>query len=158
MERTNKKLSLSEAKLKIASYCAYQERCQQEIRDKLYSYGLIPDDVEELIGYLISEGYLNELRFSKAYCGGKFRIKKWGRNRITLELKKRKISDNCIRIGLQEIDEEDYIQVIQSLINSKRLKYDNLSDYVKRNKIASFLISKGYESQITWEQLNRMFP
>ena len=158
MNRANKKLSPSEAKLKIASYCAYQERCQQEVRDKLYSYGLIPDDVEDLIGYLISENYLNELRFSKAYCGGKFRIKKWGRNRITMELKKRKISDNCIKIGLREIDEEDYIQTIQSLVSSRRLKDDKLSDYVKRNKIASFLVNKGYESQIIWDQLNRMFP
>ena len=47
---------------------------------------------------------------------------------------------------------------IQALISSRKDKDDKLSDYVKRNKIASFLIGKGYESQITWEQLNRMLP
>lgn len=158
MSRDLKKLSQSEARLKIASYCAYQERCQQEVRDKLFSYGLVPDDVEDLIGSLITDGYLNELRFAKSFGGGKFRIKKWGRNRIRMELQKRKISDHCIHSALQEIDEIDYINTIKSLIQSKRHGFSNVDAFVLRNKIASFLINKGYESELVWEQLDHEVP
>ena len=91
-EPKKKKLTPQQAVIKAQMSCAYQERCQQEMRDKLYEWGLYSNDVENIIANLISDGYLNEERFAKAFAGGKFRIKKWGRIRIKLELKKRKIS------------------------------------------------------------------
>ena len=72
-----KAISFEDAKVKAASYCTYQERCQQEVRDKLYGYGLHRKEVEDLVSYLITEGFINEARFARAYAGGKFRIKKW---------------------------------------------------------------------------------
>ena len=90
MEAKKKFYSKEEAYRKALDYCAYQERCHQEVRDKLYYWGLHSEDVEALISQLISEGFLNEERFAKAYAGGKFRIKNWGRNKIKKELKHRK--------------------------------------------------------------------
>src|ERR1017187_9401155 len=106
--KQKKKLSPNEALIKAQLFCAYQERCQQEMRDKLYSWGLYPDAVENIIAGLITGNYLNEERFAKSYAGGKFRIKKWGRIKIKIELKKRKISEYCIKRAMEEINNRDY--------------------------------------------------
>src|SRR5690554_6135750 len=91
-----KSLSPTEAKVKILAYSSYQERCQKDVRDKLYSYGLSSSEVERLITFLILEGFLNEERFAKSFVRGKFRLKRWGRLRIRKELRNRMIKDYCI--------------------------------------------------------------
>src|ERR1700742_4248902 len=106
-EKKRKVYTAHEALVKAEAWCAYQERCQQEVRDKLYSWGLHNAEVEPVIAELISKNFLNEERFAKAFAGGKFRIKKWGRVNIRLELKRRKLSEYCIKKGLAEIDEDD---------------------------------------------------
>ncbi|TAH03079.1 MAG: RecX family transcriptional regulator, partial [Sphingobacteriales bacterium] len=86
-----KTLTKEQALQKLRQYCAYQERCHQEVKDKLYSYGLHQQQVEESISQLIEEDYLNEERFAKQYAGGKFRMKQWGKVKITYELKLKKV-------------------------------------------------------------------
>ena len=108
-----------QALIKAESYCAYQERCQQEVRDKLYSWGLHEVQVENVIAELIASNFINEERFAKAYARGKFRIKKWGRVKISIELKRRKISAYCIKKGLAEIEEEEYIKTLQKVAEVK---------------------------------------
>ena len=98
----------TEAKRKVESYCAYQERSQQEVRDKLFELGLHLVDVENIICYLIEENFLNEERFAKAYALGKFRIKGWGKIKITQGLKLKNVSPALIKIGLKQIDMDDY--------------------------------------------------
>ena len=72
---------------KIKPYCAYQERCHREVKEKLYSYGLRKAEVEEILSFLIEENYLNEERFAVQFAGGKFRIKQWGKKKIQYEFK-----------------------------------------------------------------------
>jgi regulatory protein len=110
---------LPEIILKLQNYCAYQERCHQEVKNKLYELGCNTDTVNDVMVKLIETGFLNEERFAKAFAGGKFRTKKWGRLKIIRELKSRKISDYCIKSGLREIDEDIYIQTMQDLILKK---------------------------------------
>src|SRR5436190_3987476 len=105
-----------EARSKIQKYCAYQERCHGEVRSKLYSYGLRDDEVEDLLTAMITEGFLNEDRYARSFAGGKFRMKKWGRLKIINELESKGISKNCIRSGLHEIAEDDYLQTLRSLL------------------------------------------
>lgn len=97
---------------KARRYCTYQERSQQELREKLYSLGLFKKDVEETIAMMVTEGYLNEERFAIAYAGGKFRIKHWGKNKIKQALKLKKVSDYCIRQALKSISDDDYLKVL----------------------------------------------
>ena len=152
--KPKKHLSVNEAKLKAADYCAYQERSQQEVRNKLYSYGLHQDEVEQAISELITEKFINEERFARAYAGGKFRMKKWGRVKIIQGLKQHKISEYCIKKGLSEIDEDDYNETIQALIDKKRLHIAAASPQLIKKKLAAFLQQKGYESNLVWEVLN----
>lgn len=152
-KKPKKKLTPNQATIKAQLSCAYQERCQQEMRDKLYEWGLFSNDVENIIANLISDNFLNEERFAKAYAGGKFRIKKWGRIKIRIELKKRKISDYCIRKGMLEIEESDYLKTLKEII-AKKLKETTKGKIQIRNyKAAQYAISRGFESDLVWENI-----
>lgn len=143
-----------QALLKIRNWCAKQERSHSEVRSKLYGFGLKTKDVENIIAELISKNFLNEERFAKQYSGGKFRIKKWGRLKIQNQLKQKNISEYCINKGLQEITEKEYVQTLKKLIKKKSKTFHEKNLLVKKNKLARFLIGKGYEPELVWEMVN----
>lgn len=155
-----KNLTREQAKQKIEHYCAYQERSHQEVRNKLYSYGLYRHDVDDLITDLITDGYLSEERFAKAFAGGKFRMKKWGRIKIEHALESKGVSRNCIRIGLKEITEEEYTATLRTLLEEKlplvQAEADNI--YVTRDRLSKFVIQKGFEPELVWRAINGMMP
>ena len=140
-----------QALIKAESYCAYQERCQQEVRDKLYSWGLHEVQVENVIAELIASNFINEERFAKAYAGGKFRIKKWGRVKISIELKRRKISAYCIKKGLAEIEEEEYIKTLQKVAEVKIKAMKERDSKKKKYKVMNYLLSRGFENDLVVE-------
>lgn len=141
------------ALLKAQKYCAYQERCQQEVREKLYEWGVLPKVLENVIAELIIANFINEERFAKIYAGGKFRIKKWGRIKIAVKLQSKNISEYCIKKGLEEIDEEDYLETLREVIEKKARILDEKNDYLRKNKIARYAIRKGFEPGLVWEVL-----
>lgn len=153
-----KTLTPQEAKERIQRYCAYQERSHAEVKDKLYGYGLHRAQVEEMLVNLITDGFLNEERFAKAFAGGKFRTKKWGRVKIAHSLEAKGVSGNCIRIGLKEIDESDYLRVLKQLLKEKcaRLTAENV--YVVRDRLSKYAIQKGYESELVWKEVRELIP
>lgn len=155
-EKKKKKFTPAQAILKAEAYCAYQERCQQEVRDKLYEWGLFPDAVESIIAKLISDNFLNEERFAKAYAGGKFRIKKWGRIKIKLELKKRKISDYCIKQAMKEINEDTYLETLKQLIEKKSKEIKGGKEQIRDLKIANYIVSRGFENDLTWTVIKEL--
>ena len=97
-EMFKKYLTKQEALQKAKHYCAYQERCHSEVKEKLYGFGLWKNDVEDLLSTLIEEDYLNEERFAIQFAGGRFRMKQWGRVKIKYELKQKKVSDYLIKL------------------------------------------------------------
>ncbi|MEM9829342.1 MAG: regulatory protein RecX [Bacteroidota bacterium] len=142
-----------QAKVKAAKYCAYQERTQQEVRDKLYSYGLHTDAVEEVLSELISDGFVNEERFAQAFARGKFRSNKWGRIKIEMSLRQKGLSDYCIRSGLSEIRDQDYQDTLSGLIQKKWSSLSGEDPYARKHKTARFVLGKGYESELVWKIL-----
>lgn len=140
---------------KLRRYCAYQERCHEEVRTKLLALQVYGQELEEAISQLTEEDFLNEERFAKAYAGGKFRMQKWGRTKITRELKRRKISDYCIRKAMMEIPEGDYKVVMNKLITDALKKYKVRNPLITANKTAKFVISKGYESSLVWSEIKK---
>lgn len=142
---------------KIKQYCAYQERCHAEVRDKLYSFGLNKMEVEEIISELITENYLNEERFAIHYAGGKFRMKQWGKNKIKQSLKFKQVSDYCIRKALKEIDLKEYEKTFQKLAEQKLKTLNSEKNVlIKKRKLQDFLIQKGYESEKIREAVNSL--
>jgi len=139
-----------EALVKLQHYCAYQDRCHQEVRTKLLSLKVYGDQLEQVMSSLISDDYLNEERFARSYARGKFRIKKWGHNRIRQELKFRKISDYCIRKAMEEIEEEggyneQLKSVLEKYIGQRRTKWPKP---VLRQKAILHATAKGYEYKL----------
>jgi len=134
-------------------YCAYQERCHREVRNKLYEWGLLKNEVENIMARLVTDGFLNEERFAKVFAGGKFRMKKWGTVKIENELKKRDVSEYCIQQGLKEIEASDYEKILIELIEKKWREITEKDLFVKRNKTAKYLIAKGYEGELVWKKI-----
>src|ERR1700743_1261391 len=112
---TDEKVALAKAE----HYCAYQERSQQEVRDKLYEWGLYPNVVEQVIIQLIAGNFLNEERFANAYTRGKFNQKGWGKNKIKQGLKFKRVSDPLIKKALNNIDGDDYLLMLHKIIQKK---------------------------------------
>jgi len=141
------KLTKEQAVPKIKQYCAYRERCHSEVKEKLYSYGMYKNDVEQLIAQMIEENYLNEERFAIQYAGGKFRINHWGKIKIKYALKQKQVSEYCINKALKQISENDYKKMLQKL-TEKKLKTlkDEKNVFVKKKKLQDYLLQKGYES------------
>lgn len=153
-------MSKEEALAKMQRYCAYQERCHEEVRSKLLNMGVYSDWREEIIVQLIEENFLNEERFARSFARGKFRIKQWGRNRIRQELKKRKISDYCVRKAMEEIEEADYRSTLETALVKKNISLDEEDAYQRKAKLARYAVSRGFESELAWQLINDMdlFP
>ncbi|MCT4581394.1 MAG: RecX family transcriptional regulator [Flavobacteriales bacterium] len=141
---------------KLKHFCAYQERCQDEVLQKLWTYHLDEEERLNIIAQLISENYLNEERFAIAFSEGKFRIKKWGKNKIKMKLKEKKVSSYCIQKGLNAIEDEEYTSVLQNLVSNKYATVKAPTLYQKKQKVAVYCYQKGYESDLIWELINQL--
>ena len=122
---------LIEVKSRIRFYCANEDRCQQQVMDKLLDYGVRIGASEEILLELIQEKYVDEERYARSFCSGKFKIKKWGRRKIIFELKKKKVSDVCIQKGLEEIDKEAYLHTLQQLLEKKKALTKDTNQFVR---------------------------
>lgn len=149
-------MTRKEAFTKICNFCAYQERTQQEVRDKLYSFGLYQDEVEHLICDLIEENFINEERFAKLYAGSKFRTKKWGRIKILQNLKQKGISDYCIRSGMKEIEADDYAQTLENVLLKKYPGINGATEYIRKQKLARYAMSRGFEAELIWSKIKEV--
>lgn len=134
-----------EIKQKLVNFCVYQDRCHAEVEQKMREFLLIPEAKEEILLYLIKENYLNEERFTRSYVRGKFYIKKWGKNKIKLNLLQKGISEKLILKSFSEINQEDYVKELKLLIEKLQPLGKGLKEYQKKQKIIKTLLSKGYE-------------
>ena len=142
---------------KAKNYCAYQERCHSEVKDKLYSYGLNTNEVEETISKLIEDNYLNEERFAMMYAGGHFRTKNWGKNKIKYELKKKQVSVYCIKKALASIDEEAYLKTLNKLAEQKLATLKSEKNiFITKKKLQDHLLQKGFENDLVREIVNKI--
>ena len=142
---------------KLKQYCAYQERCHSEVKEKLAGYGVYGDDAAEIISKLIEENYLNEERFAIHFAGGRFRVKQWGRVKIRYELKQKLVSEYCIKKALKSIDPDDYEITLQKLAEQKlkTLKGEK-NIFIKKRKLQDFLLQRGFETDLIRELVKKV--
>ncbi len=143
-----KQLTKEQALQKLKHYCAYQERCHSEVKEKLYNLDVWKSDHDEIIATLIEENYLNEERFAIAFAGGKWRIKQWGRVKIKYELKQKQVSDYCIKKALKQIDEEEYLKTLARLAKEKYAALKHEQYLVRKKKTMDYLVGKGFEGEL----------
>lgn len=144
---------VKEALQKAAMFCAYQERTQQEVRDRLKDWGVLGDDAEEVIAELIQQNYLNEERFAKSFAGGKFRVKGWGKRKIQQHLKQRGISGYNLDQAMKEIAPADYRDTLSTLLEKKRQTLHDDNPLVIKQKLVRYALSKGYEFDLIFSIL-----
>ena len=149
-------VSVTEATKKMEHYCAYQERCHQEVVEKLKGMNMIPEAIDKIVGHLIQENYLNEERFAKSYARGKFNIKKWGRNRIVRELQLRQISTFNIKSALKEINDGDYLDTLEELAQKRLDQIRETNIQKRKKKLADYLLYRGWESHLVFEKVNEL--
>ena len=130
---------------RIRHYCAYQERAQQEVRDKLYELGMTMDEVEEIMSDLIAENFLNEERFAVQFAGGHFRIKGWGKVKIQHALQQKRVSSYNIKIGLKAIEEDAYLKTLEQLAAKKWNSLKGERGLSRMAKTYAFLHQRGFE-------------
>jgi len=143
---------------KMEGFCGYQERCIQEVDFKLNSMKIDIGIKEKVIRHLLENDFLNEERFAKAFCRGKFRIKKWGRQRIIRELKGKNISKHNIILALQEINEVEYYKTFNDLAKKRFLEIKENNTLKKRKKLADYLIYRGWESDLVYKKIMELVP
>jgi len=146
-----KKIKITDEKaalVKAEHFCAYQERAQQEVRDKLYDWGLWPDAVENIIIKLIGDNFLNEERFAKAYVRGKFKQKGWGRIKIKQGLKIKKIPDKLLKKALLIIDGDEYLAMLTKILSKKANLLTEKVPYKRRYKLQQYALSRGFENDL----------
>lgn len=155
---TKKTYSVEEAIKRMERYCIYQDRCHKEVEQKLYEMKMIPLVKEKIIMHLLENDYLNEERFAKAFVRGKFKIKKWGKEKLKLELKRRDIHINLIDSALKEISDLDYLETFNTIAAKKAESIITSNKQVKRKKIADYLFYRGWESRLVYEKIRELVP
>ncbi|HNC37830.1 MAG TPA: regulatory protein RecX [Chitinophagaceae bacterium] len=151
-------LTKEQALKKLKQYCAYQERCHREVKEKLYALGVWKRDHDEIIATLIEENYLNEERFAIAYAGGKFRIKGWGRVKIKYELKQKRVSEYCIKKALKQIDESNYIDKLTKLAIEKYQSLKGEQYLIRKKKTIDYLVGRGFELDLINFVISELSP
>ncbi len=140
---------------KARAYCARQERCQQEVRDKLYGWGAHKGEVEPIIAQLIAERYLDEKRFAEHFAVSKFRQKGWGRRKIQQALQQKRVSAPCIRFGLQAIDVGEYRAMLAKLLRKQLLKLRTVPDPQRGMRALRHLSGRGFEPDLVRAAMGR---
>ena len=153
-----KTYSLEELKTRLERYCTYQERCHQEVKNKLLQLGAYRETSDAVISHLIQHDYLNETRFAVHYVRGKFSIKKWGKKRIVNELKLRKITTYNIDKGLKQISEKDYQNTFDTLAQKRweNLKKKKESIEKRKKKWVQYLQYRGWENDLIFGALRKL--
>jgi len=156
-EMMNDKIyDLKIVKERIRHYCAIMDRCQFQVINKLKSYGVSNALTDEILIELIQNNYVDEERFARSYCSGKFKIKRWGRKKIAFELSKLKVSKSCIELGMTEIDNVDYIDTITHLIHKKLSLLKDKNTFTRKKKVVDYMLRKGFESDIVWACVHKL--
>ena len=147
----------SEILQKLARYCAYQERCVQELEQKMKTFEVLPSEFAEYVDWLSENNYLNEARFVEIFVRSKFNQKGWGRTKINYELRKRGISASLLAGAWDGIDDQDYIEKARTLLQKKRDEIKTGTTPQRYQKCYNFGLSKGYESALVRELLKALF-
>ncbi|MCB2218847.1 MAG: RecX family transcriptional regulator [Bacteroidetes bacterium] len=141
---------------KMKHYCAYQERSIHEVKVRLKTFHLQEEVYDAVINQLINEGFLNEERFAKTFASGKFRINKWGRNKIYQALQQKKVPELFILEGLNEIDDMEYKQTLLELIQKKSETISEPKGFKRNRKLVNFAAGRGFEPRLAWEVVNEL--
>lgn len=156
MQPPKKTYTVQDATKKLEHYCAYQERCHKEVVQKLTDMRMIPEAIDVIVVHLIQHNFLNEERFAKTFVSGKFKIKAWGRRRLTFELMQKDVGKFNINQALTTISEEDYNDFFNALAEKRANLLKEPNKFKKRKKFIDYFLYRGWESHLVYEKANEL--
>ena len=139
---------------KVLHYCAYQDRCTQEVRNKLATFDMTDSEKEKIMQLLVDEGFIDDERYASTFVKSKTHLKKWGVNKIRISLKLKGLSDEIISNALSEIDPEMYREELMKVLKAKKI--NETDPYKRKAKLAQYAIQKGYEPTLVWEAVKNL--
>ena len=142
---------------KMAKYCAYQERCVKDVRDKLKTFEISEEEKAKIIDYLLDNRFVNDERYAKAFVRGKVNQSGWGVNKIRFHLIQKGIDKDTIEEALGQTDEEAYRQRLIDILKTKSKTVKAENDFEKKRKLATYAMQKGFEGSLVWEVLKEYF-
>ncbi len=152
-KQANKPLTPDQVLDKMAKYCAYQERCVKDVRDKLKTFDIPEEEKTKILDYLLDNRFVNDERFAKAFVRGKVNQSGWGMNKIRFHLLQKGIAKEIIEEALGQTDEDDYRQRLIDILKTKSKTIKADSDFEKKRKLAAYAMQKGFEGNLVWEVL-----
>lgn len=141
-----KKKSFEQALQRAEELCSIQEKCSADIRIKCKQWGLGEENTKNIIQSLVSNKFIDEERYSKAFMKDKIRFNKWGKNKIRYTLLQKKIKEAIIEKALDEIDEKAYNAMIYEELYKKMKSIKNIDEQGTKDKLIRFGISRGYDN------------
>lgn len=138
---------------KMAKYCAYQERCVKDVRDKLKDFDLSQEEKDKILAYLLDNRFVNDRRFAECFVRGKINQSGWGLNKIRFHLIQKGIAKDIIDEALKQPDEEDYRQRLIDILKTKAKTVKAGNEFEKKRKLAAYAMQKGFEAAVVWETL-----
>ncbi len=142
----------SQILVNIKKYCAYSERCIQDVKEKLHSWHVSEPMIRKIIKELERDDFVNEERYAKVYAVSKMRNNKWGINKIIYSLQRKGIPELYIQIGISSIDRDEYINILKGVLSSKKIEEDD--EWVRKNKLVRYGVQKGFQPELCWKVIN----
>ena len=152
-KKPSKPLTSDQVLDKMAKYCAYQERCVKDVRDKLKTFDIPQEDRDKILDYLLDNRFVNDERFAKSFVRGKINQSGWGLNKIRFHLMQKGIAKEIIDEALAQTDEEVYRQRLIDILKAKSKTVKAENDFEKKRKLAAYAMQKGFEAALVWEVL-----
>ena len=152
-KQDSKPLTLDQVLDKMAKYCAYQERCVKDVRDKLKTFDIPEEEKAKILDYLLDNRFVNDERFAKSFVRGKVNQSGWGVNKIRFHLVQKGIAKDIIDEALEQTDEDLYRQRLIDILKTKCKTVKAETDFEKKRKLAAYAMQKGFEGNLVWEVL-----
>lgn len=140
-----KECTENEARLKAEAYCSMAEHCRAEVVEKLYQWGVPTVWMEGILNHLEQEGYIDGLRYAKAFVRDKYRFNQWGRVKIVQSLRQKQLASADIHVAMEEIDDEEYLSILEHLLEKKLPSVKAKNPFERKGKLVRFAASRGYE-------------
>ena len=155
-QKSDKPLSPDQVLDKMAKYCAYQERCVKDVRDKLKTYDIPQEDSDKILDYLLDSRFVNNERFAKSFVRGKINQSGWGLNKIRFHLMQKGIAKDIIDEALGQTDEKVYRQRLIDILKTKSKTIKAETDFERKRKLAAYAMQKGFEASLVWEVIKEL--
>lgn len=149
-------LNYDQALSKVAALCSGSEHCISDVESKMEKWGVSAPDTEKIVAYLLKEKYIDESRYARAYCADKYRYNQWGRYKIRQMLHLQHISDEDISQALEQIDDDEYTDMLRHIMEKKNREIKDTDPYKRKGKLVRHAISKGFEMDLAIDEAERI--